>query len=167
MALGILEPKVEHVPGTVYVYESEQRHAELLEGAQHLKKDKTGRIILVPQASNDPNDPLVRGFPHHLRPTLTPLPELASLATRRNPRHPVLRVLPSNHSVSSASGRFCHTCNHLQDHISGCGLAHSLPPLRSRCSRVVIRRIGKSMGQEASVPLWSTAHDCKFGMGRL
>ncbi|KIX97877.1 uncharacterized protein Z520_06655 [Fonsecaea multimorphosa CBS 102226] len=58
MALGILEPNVEHVPGTVYVYESEQRHAELLETAQHLKKDKTGRVILVPQPSNDPNDPL-------------------------------------------------------------------------------------------------------------
>ncbi|KAK6376596.1 uncharacterized protein PV06_05868 [Exophiala oligosperma] len=58
MALGILEPGVEHVPGTVYVYESEQRHADLLETARHLKRDKTGRIILVPQPSNDPNDPL-------------------------------------------------------------------------------------------------------------
>ncbi|KAL6250758.1 hypothetical protein RBB50_003061 [Rhinocladiella similis] len=58
MALGILEPGVEHVPGTVYVYESEQRHADLLESARHLKRDKTGRIILVPQPSNDPNDPL-------------------------------------------------------------------------------------------------------------
>ncbi|KAK7903649.1 hypothetical protein LTR67_001669 [Exophiala xenobiotica] len=58
MALGILEPRVEHVPGTVYVYESEQRHAELLEVARHLKRDRTGRMILVPQPSNDPNDPL-------------------------------------------------------------------------------------------------------------
>ncbi|KIW12360.1 hypothetical protein PV08_09637 [Exophiala spinifera] len=58
MALGILEPGVEHVPGTVYVYESEQRHADLLETARHLKRDKTGRVILVPQPSNDPNDPL-------------------------------------------------------------------------------------------------------------
>ncbi len=32
---------------------------ELLEAGRHLKKDKTGRIILVPQPSNDPNDPLV------------------------------------------------------------------------------------------------------------
>ncbi len=59
MALGILEPQVEHVPGTVYVYDAEQRRAELLETAQHLKKDKSGRAILVPQPSNDPNDPLV------------------------------------------------------------------------------------------------------------
>ena len=60
MALGILEPRVEHVPGTVFIYESTQRHAELLENAQHLKKDKSGRIILIPQPSSDPNDPLVR-----------------------------------------------------------------------------------------------------------
>ena len=66
MALGILEPKVEHVPGTVFVYESERRQAELLENAQHLKKDKNGRTILVPQPSNDPNDPLVRPFPSRL-----------------------------------------------------------------------------------------------------
>ena len=59
MALGILEPKVEHVPGTVYVYDTEQRQADLLETAQHLKRDKSGRIILIPQPSNDPNDPLV------------------------------------------------------------------------------------------------------------
>ncbi|RVX72329.1 hypothetical protein B0A52_04534 [Exophiala mesophila] len=58
MALGILEPRVEHVPGTVYVYAAEQRQAELLRSAQHLKKDKTGRIILNPQPSADPNDPL-------------------------------------------------------------------------------------------------------------
>lgn len=59
MALGILEPRVEHVPGTVYVYETEQRHAELLESAQHLKTDTKGRTILIPQPSDDPNDPLV------------------------------------------------------------------------------------------------------------
>lgn len=59
MALGILEPAVEHVPGTVYVYEADQRQAELLEAAHNLKRDKEGRRILVPQPSNDPNDPLV------------------------------------------------------------------------------------------------------------
>lgn len=60
MALGILEPPVEHVPGTVYVYAAQQRQTALLDSAQHLKRDKTGKIILVPQPSADPNDPLVR-----------------------------------------------------------------------------------------------------------
>ncbi|KEF63053.1 uncharacterized protein A1O9_01029 [Exophiala aquamarina CBS 119918] len=58
MALGILEPAVEHVPGTVYVYNAQQRQTALLESAQHLKRDNTGKIILVPQPSADPNDPL-------------------------------------------------------------------------------------------------------------
>ncbi|KAI1622516.1 serine/threonine kinase 16 [Exophiala viscosa] len=58
MGLGILEPRVEHVPGTVYVFETEQRHAELLEINQHLKTDNNGRTILIPQPSDDPNDPL-------------------------------------------------------------------------------------------------------------
>jgi len=59
MALGILEPKDEHVAGTVYVYEEAQRHADQLNTNTTLKRDSTGRIILVPQPSNDPNDPLV------------------------------------------------------------------------------------------------------------
>ncbi|KAK5045417.1 hypothetical protein LTR84_009281 [Exophiala bonariae] len=58
MALGILEPAVEHVPGTVFVYDAQQRQTALLDSAHHLKRDKTGKIILVPQPSADPNDPL-------------------------------------------------------------------------------------------------------------
>jgi hypothetical protein len=60
MPLGILEPAhTEHVPGTVNVYEEAQRDAELLESAGHLKRSKDGRRILVPQPTDDPNDPLV------------------------------------------------------------------------------------------------------------
>ncbi|ETN38686.1 uncharacterized protein HMPREF1541_06723 [Cyphellophora europaea CBS 101466] len=59
MALGIWEPaRADHVPGTVNVWEAAQRDAELLESARHLKKTKDGRKILVPQPTNDPNDPL-------------------------------------------------------------------------------------------------------------
>lgn len=73
MALGILEPQVEHVPGTVYVYDAQQRQTALLESAQHLKRDKTGKIILVPQPSADPNDPLVRAVNECIPPCLTVL----------------------------------------------------------------------------------------------
>ena len=56
MALGVLEdPVLEHVPGTVYVYDDERQSPEQLERDAHLKRDKTGKIILVPQ----PSDPLV------------------------------------------------------------------------------------------------------------
>lgn len=56
MAYGILEyhGSLEHVPGTA------QLEDVLSERTAHLKKGKGGdsHIILVPQPSNDPNDPL-------------------------------------------------------------------------------------------------------------
>jgi hypothetical protein len=168
MALGILEPTVEHVPGTVYVYESEQRHAELLENARHLKKDKTGRIILVPQPSGDPNDPLVCLLRHcSTMSLLTPLVELASLAARRDPRYLVLRILPRYHRIPSTGRGFGHACNSIQANISGCGPAYSLPPLRRLCGGMALCCIGKSMGQTTSVSVWGIAHGCEFGLGWL
>lgn len=67
MGLGVLQPKAEHVPGTVYVYDDERREAELVQRDSQLKRDKTGKIILVPQPSDDPNDPLVRKSAQRLR----------------------------------------------------------------------------------------------------
>ena len=69
MALGILEPAyadsntAEHVPGTVDVYAQAQRGEELLSSHPNLKKSEDGTKILIPQPSNDPNDPLVRSRP--------------------------------------------------------------------------------------------------------
>lgn len=53
MALGVLEPKAKNVPGTANVFDQEWKRDPTL------KRDKTGNIILVPQPSEDPNDPLV------------------------------------------------------------------------------------------------------------
>jgi hypothetical protein len=61
MALGVLEDKtLEHVPGTVYVLDDASRTAIQVEQDTHSKRDKTGQIILVPQPSDSPDDPLVR-----------------------------------------------------------------------------------------------------------
>lgn len=61
MALGILDPREEHVAGTVYV--KEQAHvAGEVDSNRHLKRDRQGVTILVPQPSDDPNDPLVRAY---------------------------------------------------------------------------------------------------------
>jgi hypothetical protein len=66
MGLGILsDHALEHVPGTAQVFEGEQRReverkAGSRKGHSGLKYDKTGKILLVPQPSDDPNDPLVR-----------------------------------------------------------------------------------------------------------
>ncbi|KAI1611222.1 major facilitator superfamily domain-containing protein [Exophiala viscosa] len=59
MGFGILEPKrrMDHVPGTTFL---DDHDVPSIVNATHLKKG-TGRnshIVLIPQPSNDPNDPL-------------------------------------------------------------------------------------------------------------
>ncbi|KAI9714508.1 MAG: hypothetical protein M1820_000469 [Bogoriella megaspora] len=61
MGLGILEDnKLEHVPGTATLEEEKLQLDESQIEATGLKCDRTGKhpIILVPQPSDDPNDPL-------------------------------------------------------------------------------------------------------------
>lgn len=61
MGLGVLEPKTsEHVPGTSYVLDDTSRPTLSQETNASLKYDRRGAIpiILVPQPSDDPNDPL-------------------------------------------------------------------------------------------------------------
>ncbi|PSK53758.1 MFS transporter-like protein 30 [Elsinoe australis] len=56
--LGILEPKSgEHVPGTV-VLDDQAAHSEGTTSNLKHASGKSGNIILIPQPSNDPNDPL-------------------------------------------------------------------------------------------------------------
>ncbi|KAL1993049.1 hypothetical protein VTN49DRAFT_3806 [Thermomyces lanuginosus] len=59
MGLGVIEPRgQDHVPGTSYVIDDTQRQPE--EETPGLKYDRSGPvpIVLVPQPSDDPNDPL-------------------------------------------------------------------------------------------------------------
>ena len=61
MGLGILEDRVlEHVPGTTRYFDDPERPQYAADGAHGLKCDTSGPvpIILVPQPSDDPNDPL-------------------------------------------------------------------------------------------------------------
>lgn len=61
MALGVLEDNVlPHVPGTVHIEEKQQQDVSQVRVARNLKHG-TGReanIVLAPQPSDDPNDPL-------------------------------------------------------------------------------------------------------------
>jgi hypothetical protein len=60
MGLGVLEDKVlDHVPGTSYILEDRTSDPTFLDSG--LKYDRSGDvpILLVPQPSDDPNDPLV------------------------------------------------------------------------------------------------------------
>lgn len=61
MPLGILEDRhLEHVPGTAPL--ERLQNASLPEAGLGsnipMKYDKTGTIVLIPQPSDDPNDPL-------------------------------------------------------------------------------------------------------------
>ncbi|KFY13293.1 hypothetical protein V492_03369 [Pseudogymnoascus sp. VKM F-4246] len=61
MGLWILEDKVmDHVPGTTRYFDKQNPQDAGREDVSHLKHDTSGRdpIILVPQPSDDPNDPL-------------------------------------------------------------------------------------------------------------
>ncbi|KAK4100904.1 MFS general substrate transporter [Parathielavia hyrcaniae] len=61
MGLGILEDRVmDHVPGTTRYFNDPERPQYAADGVEGLKCDTSGPvpIILVPQPSDDPNDPL-------------------------------------------------------------------------------------------------------------
>lgn len=65
MGLWVLEPKTKnghHVPGTVFLDTTGEGDSQLNDGhgAAHLKRGtgKNAQLILVPQPSSDPNDPL-------------------------------------------------------------------------------------------------------------
>ncbi|EER24764.1 Major Facilitator Superfamily protein [Coccidioides posadasii C735 delta SOWgp] len=62
MGLGVLDDrKLDHVPGTTYVLDDDSSSIEQIPSeTSHLKYDRSGPvpIILVPQPSDDPNDPL-------------------------------------------------------------------------------------------------------------
>ncbi|OLN95894.1 Protein HOL1-like protein 2 [Colletotrichum chlorophyti] len=59
MGLGVLESKtLDHVPGTTRYFDDPNRPQTANESHHGLKVDETGEIILIPQPSDDPNDPL-------------------------------------------------------------------------------------------------------------
>ncbi|KAL2021320.1 hypothetical protein VTK56DRAFT_7291 [Thermocarpiscus australiensis] len=61
MGLGVLEDRVmDHVPGTTRYFDDPERPQYAANGVEGLKCDTSGPvpIILVPQPSDDPNDPL-------------------------------------------------------------------------------------------------------------
>lgn len=61
MGLLILEDKMEHVPGTTRYFDDPERPQVASAESAGLKCDTSGPvpIILVPQPSDDPRDPLV------------------------------------------------------------------------------------------------------------
>lgn len=63
MGFGILEPKTEVVEGTVYLFDNttDTSTTAQAEAASHIKHSADGKIVLQPQPSDHPDDPL--GWP--------------------------------------------------------------------------------------------------------
>lgn len=62
MGLGVLQDRHlgDQTPGTAFVLDGDRKREAVQDAARSsLKYDKTGKILLVPQPSDDPNDPLV------------------------------------------------------------------------------------------------------------
>ncbi|EEH47968.2 uncharacterized protein PADG_04052 [Paracoccidioides brasiliensis Pb18] len=80
MGLGILEDsRHEHVPGTSFILDDDSSMSAQLSPSPTLKYDRSGPvpIILVPQPSDDPNDPL--NWPLHKRDTILAILSLVSV----------------------------------------------------------------------------------------
>jgi hypothetical protein len=70
MGLGVLNTREPNVPGTAKVLDGDRPVKEARLGEHEARGFKHGtyggqQILLVPQPTDDPNDPLVRSFLHH------------------------------------------------------------------------------------------------------
>ena len=167
MGLGVLEDKVlEHVPGTTYVFDDERRSAEETARDVHSKRDKTGQIILVPQPSDSPNDPLVthclllEGFLH-----LLTVPELAIMEARSDTRHSFSGRRFGRSYQSPSRCRFRYPGTRLPSYLHRLGATHRLPSLWGRRGRLPICSLSKNMGEEASIPVRMPPDVRKLRMG--
>lgn len=166
----VLESKTDLILGTSFVVDDEARRAEettILD--PNLKYDKSGPtpIILVPQPSDDPNDPLVCTLNRIISAELTRYADLAPMATRL---HTFYSLLPRSHSLDSlpASGsRFCDPSPELQVHLRQSRATYRLPPPRCRRRRFSLCSFVPRLGQEAYLPHRHNSHNILVGMGGL
>lgn len=179
MGLGVLnDSKMEHVPGmwhsclilnlitetqrsiagTSLVYDDASRPAEPSVMDTRLKYDTTRPIpiILVPQPSDDPNDPLVgsgSGPKSAARRMLTVSRiELASMEARCHPTSPFPTI---GHGLDAQPTA---RCEHLDavalvwQHIYTDSASYRIPSMRRGSGRLPLRGIRKSLGETPPVP---------------
>lgn len=156
MALGILEPRAESVPGTVQVKQQSD-----------VETSSPQTTILVPQPTDDPNDPLVLLFGDVLIRSLLTFAELATLATRHYPRHPLSRISRRHHCFTIAGRGFSRARNQVQAHLRGCSFAYRISFGRCRSGQLAVRTTCKSLGKATCLPPRLIAHDSFFSLGRI
>ena len=134
--------------GTVNVLEQEGQVKENVAGLK-----KQGDIILVPQPSDDPNDPLVKLSYTHRRSKVLNIIELAVMETRSNTVHPVPHLTHCVHLIPTARRKHNHSLALVRTTVYPDRTAHRIPSPRRRCRRLHLCCISKSMGKEASLPV--------------
>ena len=155
--------------GTAFIYEDASRPTQdgQLE-SRRLKYDRSGlrAIILVPQPSDDPNDPLVRKT--FLVPTWQTLmeSELATLEARLDPRHTVGPIGHCLYIESSACRKHCHIITALRQELYADGARHWLSSAWSRRGRLPFRRLRTSLGQASSISTGYYSHNHLQRLGR-
>lgn len=167
MGLGVLEDtKLAHVPGkipclypprrkrirvahhnfktsgTSDIYEQNGDASDQTPGASGLKCDWSGNqpIILVPQPSDDPNDPLVCPREHRTLEfvsttkvlTRMVLLELAIMATRYDSCHPLLRNDPLHNPKLYPSRKYSHHRRLRGNHVYSSRPVDWISPMRCR-----------------------------------
>jgi hypothetical protein len=164
MGLGILsDHALEHVPGTAQVFEGEQRReverkAGSRIGHSGLKYDKTGKILLVPQPSDDPNDPLVcplnvpfeRSLDKYTRLTDT-FTELVTPSPRHYSPSSVPLVSHSKHPLPHPRRQHNFPRHLLRSQPNRHGSINRLPPLGCRRRGLSFRAVSAYLGKTTCV----------------
>ena len=160
MGLGVLNTRDPNVPGTVNVLEEEGQPKAAGVGLK-----KHGNIILVPQPSDDPNDPLV-GMRCPLKISYLKVAELAIVEERCDSSHSLPHLLGRIDAIAATCCKYHHSVALVHVTVHGGCAPDRIPPPGCRRCRFHICRIGKSMGKEASLSSRHTPHHYQQRMGR-
>jgi hypothetical protein len=186
MGMWILEPKsMEHVPGmfstfaclpapritsvgTTRYFDDPERPQAATSESVGLKCDTSGPIpiILVPQPSDDPNDPLV-GTSGVEDCTSTNIgTELASVEARRYPRHPLRRFDLCDLSRTYTCSKHYNLIIILLSRIWPSCNSHRIFSAWCRSCRHISCSLGQNLGKETFVPFRNVAYHYLKCLGR-
>lgn len=172
MGLGVLEDhKLDHVPGTLSCYIGLHNDANLNTGTSYvnenpdfqpqpdqrpwLKYDRSGPvpILLIPQPSDDPYDPLVCSL-HWQNQTSLTRTELAAMAPRPNPRNPLPRRRHLRNHESHHGRQHRHHRPRLQKGLYAGRLVDGLSSPRRWVSGYIMCAHSQNMGEATSIYNW-------------
>ena len=112
-------------------------------------------MILVPQPSDDPNDPLVGLIYISRRQRAnSSQPELASLVAGFDPFHPIFCLSNCINTKSTSRGKYRHLVNNIGKRLYADSTSNRVPFMRGWGCRVSLCCLSKSMGQTTSVLAW-------------